>query len=47
MSRCRCGARIVFIDYVEMLDGRETFLYTCGVCGTQIELKVSMDPRRY
>ncbi len=46
-DRCLCGARIVLLSHLDMSDGIETFIYTCGVCGSEIEVKKETDPRSY
>jgi DNA-directed RNA polymerase subunit RPC12/RpoP len=46
-DRCKCGARIMYCNLVDMDDGRELYFYLCGVCGSEIELKVVTDPQRY
>lgn len=46
-ERCRCGARIIYSSHIDMDDGKETYIYTCGVCGSEIEIKNIADPRRF
>ena len=36
-DRCPCGARIVSVDTVKTRE-KELQVYTCGVCGTQLEI---------
>lgn len=47
IERCRCGARIVVGSHIDMDDGKETFIYTCGVCGSEIEINNVADPQRF
>lgn len=42
-DRCRCGARIVHSTHIDMEDGKKTFTYTCGICGSEIEFKIAAD----
>jgi len=46
-KRCKCGARIVFLNHIDMSDGQETFIYYCGVCGIEIELNKLLDTQRF
>jgi len=46
-DRCPCGARIMYCDIIDMEDGKELIVYTCGICGSEVEFKVKTDPRIY
>jgi len=46
-SRCKCGARIIWCDLREIKDGLNMYIYTCGVCGSQIEVKYETDSTKY
>lgn len=46
-ERCKCGARIMYCDLIDMEDGLEFYFYKCGVCGSEIEVKIAADPRLY
>ncbi len=46
-ERCPCGARIMYCDVIDMEDGKELFVYKCGICGSQVEFKIQADPRLY
>lgn len=45
-ERCRCGARIVHSTHIDMKDGKDTYIYTCGICGSEIKFRVVSDPQR-
>jgi len=45
-SECDCGARIVVMTHIDMQDGKDTFIYRCGVCGTELEIQVQADTKR-
>lgn len=44
---CPCGARILWVDERQVEDGLEVCIYTCGVCGNQIEVDFRPDPRKF
>lgn len=50
-ERCRCGARIMppimQVAHLEMEEGKDTYIYTCGICGSEIEFKIVADPQRF
>jgi len=46
-DRCRCGARIVFLEYINMRKGKEIYIYKCGVCGSELEVVQEADPKRF
>ena len=43
-ERCPCGARIVGCYSVRVRDGVNLYVYTCGVCGSQLEYSYDADP---
>jgi len=45
-DRCPCGARIVWNDIRETKDGLVESTYTCGVCGTQLDVDYLVDPKK-
>jgi len=46
-DRCKCGARIMYCNIIDMEDGKEVYIYNCGVCGSEIEIKINADPQKY
>ena len=46
-ERCPCGARIMYCSIVKVKDGVNLYVYSCGVCGTQIEFVYESDPKKF
>jgi len=45
-DRCKCGARVMGCDIVRVREGVDLYIYTCGVCGSQVEYKYDGDPKK-
>jgi len=45
-NRCECGARIMECNIVKAKDGVNLYIYSCGVCGVQLEFVYDADPRK-
>ena len=44
--RCLCGARVMSCDMVQVEDGVDMYVYSCGVCGSQVEFVYDADPKK-
>lgn len=46
-AHCPCGSRIMACDMIEIKDGLDLYVYSCGVCGNQIEFVYETDPKKF
>jgi len=46
MNEC-CDSHIARCDTIQMVDGLDMHVYTCGECGAQLEVTYDADPTKH